>query len=120
MWPANGGYISSKMGYRWGKQHKGIDIARPSNRNIKAADNGTVVSAGWNSGGYGNRVIIDHNNGLRTLYAHLDSVDVSAGQTVGKGEKIGVMGNTGNSTGVHLHFEVHKNGTMENPLNYLQ
>lgn len=120
IWPADGGYVSSKMGYRWGKQHKGIDIARPSNRTIKAADNGKVVSAGWNSGGYGNLVIIDHNNGIRTLYAHLDSVDVRAGQTVAQGEKIGVMGNTGNSTGVHLHFEVRKNGSMQNPLNYIQ
>lgn len=118
-WPAVGGYISSKMGMRWGSMHKGIDIARPSNRNILAADNGTVVSAGYNDGGYGNRIIIDHNNGLRTTYNHLSSISVSVGQTVQRGQKIGVMGATGNVTGVHLHFEVYKNGSIVNPLNYI-
>ncbi|MFK4998969.1 M23 family metallopeptidase [Bacillus sp. N9] len=117
-WPANGGYISSHMGHRWGKLHKGIDIARPSNYTIKAADNGVVVSAGWDNGGYGNKIVIDHQNGMRTVYAHLDSVGVSAGQTVEKGAAIGVMGSTGHSTGVHLHFEVYKNGKLENPVNY--
>ncbi|MBS4207138.1 M23 family metallopeptidase [Bacillus sp. FJAT-50079] len=117
-WPANGGYISSHMGNRWGKLHKGIDIARPSNYTIKAADNGVVVSAGWDNGGYGNKIVIDHQNGMRTVYAHLDSVGVSAGQTVEKGAAIGVMGSTGQSTGVHLHFEVYKNGKLENPMNH--
>ncbi|UYG93491.1 peptidoglycan DD-metalloendopeptidase family protein [Cytobacillus firmus] len=117
-YPAVGGYISSKMGYRWGKMHKGIDIARPSDRTIKAADNGTVVSAGMD-GGYGNKIVIDHNNGFRTIYAHLDSISVSVGQTVSKGSKIGVMGSTGDSTGVHLHFEVYKNGKMQDPLKYI-
>ncbi|MCD4838020.1 M23 family metallopeptidase [Neobacillus sedimentimangrovi] len=117
-WPAVGGYISSKMGQRWGRLHKGIDIARPSDRTIKAADNGVVVSAGW-SGGYGNKIIIDHKNGFRTLYAHLSSIDVSVGQTVSKGSSIGIMGSTGNSTGTHLHFEVYKNGRLVDPLNYV-
>ncbi|MCM3707376.1 MULTISPECIES: peptidoglycan DD-metalloendopeptidase family protein [Cytobacillus] len=117
-YPAVGGYISSKMGYRWGKLHKGIDIARPSERTIKAADNGTVVSAGMD-GGYGNKIVIDHNNGFRTVYAHLDSIGVSVGQTVSKGSKIGVMGNTGDSTGVHLHFEVYKDGKRQDPLKYI-
>lgn len=116
-WPAVGGYVSSKMGTRWGKMHKGIDIARPSNKTIKAADNGKVVSAGF-SGGYGNKVVIDHNNGMRTVYAHLSSISVSVGQTVSRGQKIGVMGSTGNSTGVHLHFEVYVNGSLRNPLDY--
>ncbi|MGA5689597.1 LysM peptidoglycan-binding domain-containing M23 family metallopeptidase [Cytobacillus pseudoceanisediminis] len=118
-YPAVGGYISSKMGYRWGKMHKGIDIARPSDRTIKAADNGTVVSAGNDGGGYGNKIVIDHNNGFRTVYAHLDSISVSVGQTVSKGSKIGIMGSTGDSTGVHLHFEVYKNGKMQDPLKYI-
>lgn len=118
-WPTVGGYISSKMGYRWGKMHKGIDIARPSDRTIKAADNGVVVSAGWN-GGYGKKIVIDHQNGFRTVYAHLSSINVRVGQTVPKGTKIGVMGSTGDSTGVHLHFEVYKNGRLQNPLNYLR
>ena len=117
IWPAVGGYISSKMGYRWGKMHDGIDIARPSDRTIKAADNGVVVEAGWDSG-YGNKIVIDHNNGYRTVYAHLSSMSVSVGQTVSQGSKIGVMGSTGNSTGIHLHFEVHKNGKLVDPLNY--
>lgn len=117
-YPAVGGYISSKMGYRWGKLHKGIDIARPSDRTIKAADNGTVVSAGMD-GGYGNKIVIDHNNGFRTIYAHLDSISVSVGQTVSKGSKIGIMGSTGDSTGVHLHFEVYKDGKRQDPLKYV-
>lgn len=118
-WPTVGGYISSQMGYRWGKLHKGIDIARPSDRTIKAADNGVVVKAGWGSG-YGNMIIIDHKNGFRTLYGHMSSLKVSAGQTVSKGTAIGIMGSTGDSTGVHLHFEVYKNGSLENPLKYVK
>ncbi|MFJ7725862.1 peptidoglycan DD-metalloendopeptidase family protein [Neobacillus sp. NPDC097160] len=118
-WPTVGGYVSSQMGYRWGKMHKGIDIARPSDRTIKAADNGVVVSAGWD-GGYGNKIIIDHQNGYRTLYGHMSSLSVTAGQTVSKGTAIGVMGATGDATGIHLHFEVYKNGSLENPLSYLK
>ncbi|QUW20620.1 M23 family metallopeptidase [Sporosarcina sp. Marseille-Q4063] len=118
-WPAVGGYVSSKMGTRWGRMHRGIDIARPSSRSILASDNGVVVSAGW-SGAYGNRIEIDHKNGYRTLYAHLSSMDVSVGQTVSRGSKIGVMGSTGRSTGVHLHFEVTKNGSLVNPLSVLK
>ncbi|WP_284036723.1 M23 family metallopeptidase [Neobacillus sp. 114] len=118
-WPTVGGYVSSEMGFRWGKKHKGIDIARPSNLTIKAADNGVVVSAGWDNGGYGNKVIIDHQNGMRTLYGHMSSLNVKAGQTVSKGTAIGVMGATGDATGVHLHFEVYKNGGLVNPLSYV-
>ncbi|WP_079710120.1 M23 family metallopeptidase [Paraliobacillus ryukyuensis] len=114
-WPAVGGYISSHMGSRWGSYHKGIDIAGPSNRAILAADNGTVVSAGYTNGGYGNKIVINHNNGYQTTYAHLASISVSVGQTVTKGSEIGVMGDTGRSTGIHLHFEVHKNGELVNP-----
>ncbi|MGE6257622.1 peptidoglycan DD-metalloendopeptidase family protein [Heyndrickxia sporothermodurans] len=116
-WPATGGYVSSKLGYRWGSMHKGIDIARPSNRKITAADNGVVISAGWD-GGYGNKIVIDHKNGFKTVYAHLQSINVSAGQVVPKGASIGVMGATGDATGVHLHFEVYKNGKLQNPLRY--
>ncbi|WP_062052540.1 peptidoglycan DD-metalloendopeptidase family protein [Bacillus sp. JCM 19034] len=117
-WPAVGGYISSYQGNRWGRFHRGIDIARPSNYNILAADSGTVTQAS-NQGGYGNVIRIDHNNGIETLYAHLESMDVSVGQTVAKGEKIGVMGQTGNSTGIHLHFEVYENGNLKDPMDYL-
>jgi murein DD-endopeptidase MepM/ murein hydrolase activator NlpD len=117
-WPTVGGYVSSKQGMRWGKMHKGIDIARPSNKTIKAADNGVVVFAGW-SNGYGNKIIIDHHNGFQTLYGHMSSLNVKAGQTVSKGTSIGIMGATGEATGVHLHFEVYKNGSLVNPLSYL-
>lgn len=118
IWPTYGGYISSYQGMRWGQFHKGIDIARPYNRTIKAADNGVVVFAGWD-GGYGKKIIIDHHNGFRTVYAHLATISVRVGQTVQKGQKIGVMGSTGNSTGVHLHFEIYKNGVLQNPMKYL-
>ncbi|WP_066249080.1 peptidoglycan DD-metalloendopeptidase family protein [Neobacillus drentensis] len=118
-WPTVGGYISSKQGPRWGRMHKGIDIARPSDRTIKAVDNGVVVSAGW-GGGYGNKIVIDHRNGYRTLYGHMSSLKVKVGQTVSKGSAIGIMGATGDATGVHLHFEVYKNGSLVNPLSYLR
>jgi murein DD-endopeptidase MepM/ murein hydrolase activator NlpD len=116
VWPTSGGYVSSQMGYRWSRMHKGIDIARPSDRTIKTVDNGVVAFAGWD-GGYGNKIIVDHQNGYRTVYAHLSSIDVNVGQTVPKGSKIGIMGSTGDSTGVHLHFEVYKDGKLVNPLN---
>ncbi|MBO8165110.1 MAG: peptidoglycan DD-metalloendopeptidase family protein [Brevibacillus sp.] len=114
-WPAKG-YISSGFGMRWGRMHQGIDIA--GSGSIYAADNGRVVSAGWN-GGYGNAVVIDHGNGIQTLYGHMKSISVKPGDVVAKGKVIGVMGSTGNSTGVHLHFEVRKNGVAQNPLRYL-
>ncbi|MFX3674349.1 MAG: peptidoglycan DD-metalloendopeptidase family protein [Paenisporosarcina sp.] len=117
-WPAEGGYISSEMGHRWGAFHKGIDIARPSGFAIKAADNGIVTFAG-RDGTYGNKVVVDHRNGYQTIYAHLSSINVNEGETVPQGTKLGVMGSTGRSTGVHLHFEVIKNGTNVNPLGYI-
>ena len=118
-WPANGGYISSQMGKRWGRYHYGIDIARPTNYTIKASDNGVVKTAGTHAT-YGNYIVINHKNGYETLYAHLSKINVSVGQVVGQGSAIGVMGSTGRSTGTHLHFEVHKNGTEVNPLSYLK
>lgn len=117
-WPAVGGYISSTMGNRWGEYHRGIDIARPSNYNILAADNGVVVSTGYD-GSYGNKIVISHNNGYTTLYGHLSEIQVSVGQVVPKGSVIGIMGSTGVSTGVHLHFEVEQNGTLVDPLSVL-
>lgn len=117
-WPAVGGYISSKMGARWGRQHEGIDIARPSDYTIKATDNGVVTFAGYD-GTYGNKVVINHNNGYESVYGHLSSITVSVGQVVGQGAKLGVMGSTGRSTGIHLHFEVHKNGSVIDPLSVL-
>lgn len=117
-WPAAGGYISSTMGSRWGRYHYGIDIARPSNYTIKASDNGVVKTAGRHAT-YGNYIVVNHNNGYETLYAHLSKIDVSVGQVVGQGSALGVMGSTGRSTGTHLHFEIHKNGSEVNPLAYV-
>ncbi|MBW7885475.1 MAG: M23 family metallopeptidase [Caldilineaceae bacterium] len=115
-WPG-AGYIS--QGY-WGG-HPAVDIAGWLGSPVAAADSGYVVLAGggWNSG-YGNYVIIDHGNGYTTLYAHLNSIFVSAGETVSKGQQVGTMGNTGNSTGPHLHFEIRYSGVPYNPANYLR
>lgn len=116
VWPA-GGAISQR--FVW--YHKGIDIANKAAPNVLAADAGTIVLAGWPDGnGYGNRVIIDHGNGYRTLYAHLNQIYVVTGQTVNRGAAIGKMGSSGRSTGVHLHFEVLQNGVYLNPLNILR
>ena len=116
VWPT-GGRIT--QGYHW--YHKAIDIANKSAPGILAADSGKVVSAGWPNGwGYGNHLIIDHGNGFQTLYAHLSKIYVKVGQTVNSGDSIGQMGSTGRSTGIHLHFEVIKNGVKVNPLNYLK
>ena len=120
IWPTRGGYVSSRFGYRWGRLHAGIDIAGVGDRTILAADHGRVVQAGWHSGGYGNHVVIDHQNGYRTLYAHLSSIKVRPGDRVERGQAIGVMGSTGNSTGVHLHFEIHRHGRAVNPLPYVR
>ncbi|HET7034638.1 MAG TPA: peptidoglycan DD-metalloendopeptidase family protein [Thermomicrobiaceae bacterium] len=100
--------------------HQGMDIADSMNTPILAADGGTVVFAGWTDAGYGNCVQIDHGNGLITLYGHMAQTPmVHVGQRVAKGQQIGLMGTTGNSTGPHLHFAVLKNGVWVNPANYL-
>lgn len=124
-WPAPSyTYISSEFGYRihpvYGtkKYHSGMDMAAPGGSPILAAANGTVRFAGWN-GGYGYCVIIDHGNGIQTLYGHSSKLLVSKGQTVTRGQKIALVGTTGTSTGNHLHFEVLNNGTPTNPRPYL-
>ncbi|MFA6184526.1 MAG: M23 family metallopeptidase [Candidatus Shapirobacteria bacterium] len=117
MWPTSG-TISQK--YYW--YHRAVDIANHSNPAIVAAQGGTVTSAGWNGGGYGNFVVINHGNGYTTLYAHMvtNSVIVQAGQVVRQGQKIGTMGSTGRSTGTHLHFEIKgPNGNLD-PLSVLR
>jgi Membrane proteins related to metalloendopeptidases len=108
--------ITSKYGKRWGRMHNGIDLI--GNKSIYASDAGTVVHVGWKSG-LGNTVIIDHKNGYKTVYGHLRSYKVDEGDKVEKGDVIAIMGNTGNSTGTHLHFEIHKDGVIQNPLKYL-
>jgi murein DD-endopeptidase MepM/ murein hydrolase activator NlpD len=115
-WPVPNPTITSPFGMRWGKLHKGIDIV--GTKSILAADNGRVTETGYKDD-YGNYIIINHQNGYETLYGHLSSIAVSAGKIVEKGEMIGTMGATGDATGVHLHFEIHKNGSLENPLKYL-
>lgn len=122
--PATGGYVSSRYGYRWGSLHAGIDIADRSNGGngpiaIIAAKAGTVTTAGFHYS-YGNYVVINHGNGLSTLYAHmLGNLNVSSGQAVSAGQRLGTMGSTGDSTGYHLHFEIHQNGSRVNPENYM-
>lgn len=121
-------YVSSKFGPRThpitgekGKQHNGIDFAAPTGTDIFAAESGTVIVAQKMSG-YGNTVIIDHGNGLWTLYAHIRNggIKVKTGEVVKKGQKIAEVGSTGNSTGPHLHFEVRLNEIPVNPDNYLR
>lgn len=103
-----------------GWRHTGIDIACHNGAQIYAAEDGIVEKASWHQGGYGYHIIINHNNGKKTLYAHLlKNLQVRAGQSVEKGQLIGYMGSTGRSTGSHLHFEVIVNGTRYNPFNYL-
>ncbi len=115
VWPASGRIT---QGYRF--YHKAIDIANRSGGPILAADAGVVTVAGWPDGyGYGNRVVLDHGNGYVTLYAHLSLIQVKVGQRVSRGDVLGQMGNTGRSTGTHLHFEIRKGGALMNPLNYL-
>ena len=122
-WPINGG-VSSGYGYRvhpiYGTRrlHTGLDISGGSGTPIAAAKSGTVLSAGWR-GGYGNAVVISHGDGIVTLYAHQSQMNVSAGQSVGRGDIIGWVGSTGASTGPHLHFEVRVNGSPVDPRPYL-
>ncbi len=112
------GILSSRYGLRWNRSHNGIDIAGAYNSNILAADGGVVTYADWMDG-YGNYVVIDHENGYQTAYGHCASLDVSVGDRVTKGEVIAKMGNTGRSTGTHLHFEVKKDGVFVNPLEFV-
>lgn len=113
------GRISSRYGMRWGRMHKGIDIAAPSGTAIKAADGGSVVFAGY-KGSYGYMVEVNHGNGYRTRYAHCSKLHVKVGQKVYKGQHIANVGNTGNSTGPHLHFEVLRNGKNQNPSSFVR
>ncbi len=119
IWPAKG-VLSSGYGPRWGRMHKGIDIAGPVGTPIVAAADGEVITAGWNSGGFGNLVKIKHLDGTVTLYAHNSRITVRRGQFVTQGQQIANLGNTGFSTGPHLHFEIHPNGGKAmNPMAFL-
>jgi murein DD-endopeptidase MepM/ murein hydrolase activator NlpD len=124
IWPVQGP-ITSPFGYRTDPItgaiafHSGIDIGAACGTPIKAAGTGVIISAGFNSGGYGNMTLINHGNGLSTLYGHQSSIIVSAGQSVTQGQVIGYVGSTGKSTGCHLHFEVRVNGNPVDPRAYL-
>ena len=117
-WPATG-RISSNYGLRWGRTHHGIDLAVPIGTTVRAAAAGKVIFSGTQSG-YGRLVIIDHGNGITTRYGHNSKLLVSVGQWVEAGERIALSGNTGNSTGPHLHFEIRINGSSVDPLKYLK
>lgn len=125
MWPTPScTIITSAYGMRYDpitrvrSKHTGVDIGARHGSNIVAANSGTVVTSGWSSKGYGNYVVINHGGGMSTLYAHMSKRLVSKGQTVSKGDVIGLVGSTGYSTGPHLHFEILKNGDDTNPMNY--
>ncbi|MGJ5673636.1 MAG: peptidoglycan DD-metalloendopeptidase family protein [Nostochopsis sp.] len=109
MWPAKG-VLTSGYGWRWGRMHRGIDIANGTGTPIYASSSGVVEKAGWNKGGYGNVVDIRHADGSLTRYGHNSKVLVRAGQQINQGEMIAEMGSTGFSTGPHSHFEIHPSG----------
>lgn len=112
IWPAAG-----RITQPFRPWHKGIDIANKDGGPILAADSGTVVIAGWpDNGGYGNRVVVNHGNGYLTLYAHMSRIDVVAGQRVKRGDRLGMMGSTGRSTGIHVHFEIRTAKGNDDPL----
>lgn len=125
-WPVEGRYYVSSgyvgrispvgNGYEF---HTGIDIPAPEGYEIRAAEDGTVINAGWING-YGNTVIIDHGGGISTLYAHNSSVEVENGQSVHRGDVIALCGSTGYATGSHCHFEVRVNGEHTDPWEYLK
>ncbi len=114
MWPMRSGYVSSRFGMRWGRMHHGTDIAAPMGTPIMAAADGKVIFSGWESG-YGQLIVVDHGNGVKTKYGHCSSRSVSVGQTVKQGTVIGRVGTTGHATGPHLHYEVVREGVARNP-----
>ena len=118
IWPSNS-HILSGFDYAPSTNHNGIDIDGETGDAVYAADNGVVVYSGWNNWGYGNVVVINHGNGWQTLYAHMSAYNVGCGQSVYQGNVIGAIGNTGNSSGSHLHYEMLYNGAKVNPWDYL-
>ncbi len=116
--PVHNALITSPFGLRWGRPHQGIDLGAPAGTPIVSAEAGKVIYSGWKSG-YGNFVAVDHGHGYETHYAHCSLLTVRVGQVVGKGQQIAKVGNTGHSTGPHLHFEVVANGVHRNPVTFL-
>ena len=122
-WPVHG-RLSSSYGHRrspWNgrpEEHEGLDIGSPSGTSVQSPAPGTVVTASG-GGGYGRHVVVDHGNGVRSLYGHLSKIDVKPGQQVEKGETIGRVGSTGHSTGPHLHYEIRVEGKPVDPRGFL-
>lgn len=119
MYPVTNWAVTSTFGYRWGRLHAGIDVGVPVGTTVRASRAGRVVTAGW-VGGYGYCVIIDHGDGVSTRYGHLSQTIATVGQYVDQGEQIALSGNTGRSTGPHLHFEIRINGEAVDPAPYLE
>jgi len=120
LWPVpSSSRVSSRFGRRWGKPHEGLDIAAQRGAHIVAANNGVVVYSGNELGGYGNIIVIAHKGGFFSVYAHNKDNYVTKGQVVKKGQVIGRVGNTGKSTGPHLHFEVRRQGVALNPAKFI-
>src|SRR5439155_14363038 len=117
IWPVSGP-VTSGFGYRWRRLHAGIDISCGIGTPVHAAKAGTVIFSGQMSG-YGNVEIVDHGGGFSTLYAHLSRLGTAEGTQVGQGQVIAYSGNTGHSTGPHLHFETRVGGHSQDPTNYL-
>ncbi|MEH2377148.1 peptidoglycan DD-metalloendopeptidase family protein [Nostoc sp.] len=118
-WPAKG-TLTSGYGWRWGRLHKGIDVANSTGTPVVASADGTIEKAGWNNGGYGNLIDIRHPDGSMTRYGHNSKILVQPGQMVHQGETIALMGSTGHSTGPHSHFEIHPTGKgAVNPIAFL-
>lgn len=118
--PSKGGYLSSYFGEVRAKSvHKGIDIAKDLGASVNASLDGTVIKAGYNNGGYGNLIVIQHGNNMKTYYAHLNEIYVSKGQYIGTEEVLGTVGTTGYSTGPHLHFELRVGGNPVDPTQYI-
>jgi murein DD-endopeptidase MepM/ murein hydrolase activator NlpD len=115
VWPSSG---SITQGYWNG--HRALDVGSWIGSPVVASDSGYVVYAGWDRTGYGNLIVVDHGNGYRTYYAHLSKIFVRVGDSVGKGQRVGSVGNTGNSTGPHLHFEVRYRNVQRNPFGFLR
>lgn len=119
IWPTKG-MFSSGYGWRWGRMHKGIDLANNVGTPIVAAKAGRITFSGWDDGGYGYKVLIEHADGSFSLYAHNSRLAVRVGQLVEQGDLISYMGSTGRSTGPHLHFEIHPPGRGAiNPMQFL-
>ena len=110
---------TSPFGPRWGRMHEGVDMAGPVGTPVYATADGVVTFAGWQNG-YGRIVIVRHPFGLETRYPHLNAIRVEVGQEVARGERVGDMGNSGRSTGSHLHYEVRVNGEAVDPMGYIR